>query len=86
MSLVTAADIKAARMKWCGHIDYADRHETNYECDQFPELWKLVVGPRGSRSKVVASSKLYVGKVEVASNHQAIADAINAHRAAAVAK
>lgn len=80
---VTAEMVRECHMGGIAFIDGA----AFYRCSEFPELLRVVEGPRG-RSKVQKTDIFKVGNEEVPrpqansgrTIYDAIADAINAHR------
>jgi hypothetical protein len=76
---VTVEMLKKASMVLVNALD-GDRSFTNsYRCREYPELTKLVSGSKRRFPRVKEAPKvtIYVDGIEVPSDYQAMADAIN---------
>lgn len=79
---LTAEDIKGP-VSWVIvlHLSASDHYRSVRRCVEFPEITIQIVTPRGKRSKYQYSRSVFVAGAEVPTDHQTLADAINAHRA-----
>lgn len=84
--MITADDLKRASFNLVMHMNCGTHYVRTARCVEFPELTVTSSGPKGNSRKareMKHSKVVSVGGVEVPLEHQAIADAINAHRAKA---
>jgi hypothetical protein len=77
LSIVTAEMVAKAKMARTVCLDGHGWWEQHFRCVEFPELYRIDRGPRPR------TTRFLVGEDEVARDAQAIATAINKHRAQA---
>jgi hypothetical protein len=81
---VTAEALKNATIRPIAFIEGEDFYRQVYRCDQFPELTKIVEGPRKQWSQVARATRWLVGSKPVAwGDWDGIAAEINRQRKAA---